>query len=401
MTDIPEISEIPVLADDPFDSENLANPYAWFESIRAAGPIVWFEKYGVYCTGRFEQVDAILRDWRNFTSTGGPGLSDIRKPGNWRTPGAIVEADPPAHSQIRGAMNKILSPRVIRDWREAFDKEAEQLTSAIATAGRFDAVSDLIEPFILKIFPDALGTRMSERENLLILGNHGFNAVGPMNALFFETESQMKEIALWAEENHRRESLLPGGFGEKIFEAEADGQLPQGTALSLLRTLLRGGLDTTISGMGTLLRLLAQNPDQWALLKSDFGLIGNALDEALRLESPIQTFYRTTVGEVDFAGHRLKDDTKVQVYTGAANRDPARWEDPDRFDITRKTAGHVAFGAGVHNCLGKMMAKSETESLFTALLKRIRTIELDGEFSHRPINTLRTLQSLPLRVTLE
>jgi hypothetical protein len=194
--------------------------------------------------------------------------------------------------------------------------------------------------------------------------------------------------------------MVPGGFGELIFAAEDSGALPPGTASPMLRTLLRGGTDTTISGIGSTLRFFAEHPDQWKTAQGNPNFVRFAFEEALRLESPIRTYFRTTTSHaVDFAGHRLDPDTKVQIFPGAANRDPRKWPNPHDFDVTRKPGGHVAFGSGIHNCVGQMISRMEFECLLNSLIRRVDKLELAGEPRFRMNNALRTLDTLPLRVT--
>jgi hypothetical protein len=181
-----------------------------------------------------------------------------------------------------------------------------------------------------------------------------------------------------------------------LFEAEADAELPQGDAARLMRTFLRGGMDTTIAGIGAALRLLALSPDLWSRLRGDRALAKVAFEEALRLESPIQTYYRTTRPGAQVAGIALQPDVKLQLLIGAANRDPRRWSTPDRFDLDRNPSGHIAFGYGIHVCIGQMIARLEAECLFGALLDRVERLELAGAPVYRPLNALRTLDRLPL-----
>ncbi|MEC7258972.1 MAG: cytochrome P450, partial [Pseudomonadota bacterium] len=147
----------PELDIDPFTEANLIDPTAVQTAIRETAPVVWLSRYNLYAVGRHDLVQRALSDYACFTSTGGIGMSDIRKPGAWRTPSPIAEIDPPGHADVRRALQKVLSPVVIRQWREDFTREAEARADAIMGSGTIEAVSELVEPFILKVFPDALG----------------------------------------------------------------------------------------------------------------------------------------------------------------------------------------------------------------------------------------------------
>jgi hypothetical protein len=173
--------------------------------------------------------------------------------------------------------------------------------------------------------------------------------------------------------------MLPGGFGLKIFEAEDRGEFAPGKAALHLRSFFRAGVDTTIGGIGHTLHLLARHPDQYALLHADPARARNAFEEGIRLESPALVLFRTTSGEVELSGCGLKADTKVAYYPGAANRDPRKWMDPQRFDITRDVAGvHRAFGYGAHACIGQMIARLEAECIIGAMAKRAEEARTGG-----------------------
>ena len=125
----------------------------------------------------------------------------------------------------------------------------------------------------------------------------------------------------------------------------------------------------------------------------------NAFEEAVRFESPVQTFFRTTTKDVEIGGCKVGEGEKILMFLGAANRDPRRWNDPDRYDITRKTSGHVGFGAGVHMCVGQLVARLEGEVMLAALARKVAAIEISGPVKRRYNNTLRGLESLPITLT--
>jgi len=237
-------------------------------------------------------------------------------------------------------------------------------------------------------------------ERLIITGELNFNQMGPNNARLQRALERAEPILAWYAEQLKRERMVPGGFGLKIFEAEDRGEFAPGKAALHLRSFFRAGVDTTISGIGHALHLLARHPAQYALLHADPARARNAFEEAIRLESPAMVLFRTTTGDVELSGCRLKANTKVGYYPGAANRDPRQWSEPQRYDITRDVAGvHRAFGFGAHVCIGQMIARLEAECILGAIAKRAKAIELTGEPQLRIVNTLRTLHHLPLRVT--
>jgi 4-methoxybenzoate monooxygenase (O-demethylating) len=165
-------------------------------------------------------------------------------------------------------------------------------------------------------------------------------------------------------------------------------------------SLLSAGVDTTIDSIGLCLRTLAEHPDQWAMLRHDPDLARSAFEEATRFDSSSQSLFRTTLEDFEFQGVRLRRHQKVLVLIGAAGRDPAKWSEPDRFDITRRvTASQIGYGAGIHSCVAQMMARLEAEVFFRALARKVQDIELIGAATVRLQSGLRGLSSLPIRLT--
>lgn len=393
-----DLLDPPVLDIDPFSDENLRNPYPFFEQLRETAPVVYIKPYDYYAVGRFDEVRIVASDHERFTTTGGIGLSDIRKPGAWRPKSPITEVDPPDHTSVRGALQKVMSPLVIRQWREEFEHEAERVAEKVVKQGVVDGVSDVAEAFVLSAFPRLIGIDIP-KERLIITGELNFNQLGPNNERLQKALKRAEPIMDWYADQLKRDKMLPGGFGEKIHQAEDRGEFAEGTAEAHVRSFFRAGVDTTIAGIGLTLNQLARHPEQFEMLKTDPSKIKNAFEEGIRFESPAQVLFRTTTADVELSGYRLKADTKIGYYPGSANRDPRKWSDPDRFDATRKVLGeHIAFGAGAHVCIGQMIARLEAECILGAIIKRAKAITPMGTPSYRLINTLRTLDTLPLRI---
>jgi cytochrome P450 len=347
---------------------------------------------------RHAEAGIVASDYARFTTEGGVGMSDIRKPGAWRTRSPIAELDPPQHTRVRAALQKILSPLVVKSWKEKFAQRAEEIADQVVARGSVDGVADIAEAYVLDVFPSVLGVDVPP-ERIKLTGELNFNQIGPNNERVARILERAGPILEWYQQVLQREYMLPGGFGEKIYQAEDAGEFDKGTAPLHVRTFFRAGVDTTIAGIGSTLKLLAEHPDQFALVKANPALVKGAFEEALRLESPAQVMFRTTTGEVELGGVRLAADTKVGYHMGAANRDPRQWTDPDRYDVTRQTTGvHRAFGAGAHVCIGQMIARMEAESILGAVIRRVQSIEPAGTARWRPVNTLRTLDVLPLRL---
>lgn len=389
---------IPALDIDPFCQAFFDDPYPAHAAIRDAGPVIYLPAYDVYALARYEDVRAMLLDWSSYSSARGVGLSDFTKEKPWRLPSLLLETDPPLHDRTRALMDKVLSPGAVRGLREAFAAAAEGLIDALLVRGTFDAVRDLAEAYPLTVFPDAVGMPAENRRFLLPYGNMVFNSFGPRNALFEAAVVDAEPVLSWVQAQSRREALSPSGFGAAIHAAADAGEFSVAEAEVLVRSLLTAGVDTTVNGLCAAVYCLARFPSAFEQLRVDPSLARAAFEEAVRLESPVQTFFRTTTRDVSIGEETIPEGSKVLMFLGAANRDPARWDRPDNYEITRRNAGHVGFGTGIHGCVGAVLARLEGELVLGALARKVGSIEIVGEPKRRYNNTLRGLASLPVRM---
>lgn len=389
----------PVLDGDPFAMETLADPVPFDTQVREAGPLVWLSRHDVLATGRHSQVDAIFRNWEIFSSAAGTGLINVKREANWRKPSVILDTDPPDHTRTRAVMTRVLSPQAMRKLRAQFTAEADRLVDGLVEVGEFDAAADLAEAFPLTVLPNAVGMDPAGREHLIPYSNVNFQAMGPRNALWEQAVAEAGDSAEYVAWQMRREALTDDGLGADIYAAADAGDITQEQAGLLVRTFLSAGVDTTIFGIGFALHSLMQNPDQWALLRERPTLARHVFEETLRHTPPSPIIGRTTRVPTEIDGIPVPADQKVLLFIAAANRDPERWEDPDRFDITRQASGHMAFGAGIHACVGQLIARMEAECLISAVARKISRLELVGEPQIKYSNWLRGFTSLPVRVT--
>jgi 4-methoxybenzoate monooxygenase (O-demethylating) len=390
---------VPRSSFDPFSVDFLRDPHPAHEALREAGPIVWLDKYGAYAAARHAEVRQILGDPATFCSSRGVGLADFQRETPWRPPSLVLERDPPEHDRARGVLNRALSATVMRSLRGRFAAAADELADKLARRVRFDAVADCAEVYPMMVLPDAIGLSKQGRDHLLPYAATVFNMFGPDNELRRVAVAQMAPHVEWIASQCRREALSDDGIGAMIHAGADAGHVTRPEAELLVRSLLSAGFDTTVHGLGAAMRQLALNPDQFAALRADPTKARAAFEEALRLETPVQTFFRTTTREVEIGGATIPEGEKVLMLLGAANRDPRKWPDPDRYDIGRSTAGHVAFGAGVHMCVGQLLARLEGETLLGGLAHAFAGIEPDGEPTPLLNNTLRGWVWLPVKAT--
>jgi hypothetical protein len=374
-------------------------------ALREAGPVVYLSRYDVYAFARYEQVHAALVNWQEFQSGAGVGLSNFRYEKPWRPPSLLLEADPPRHDAPRRVLRQILGPRALQRLREWWHADAEALVDQVLAehgsghGAEFDAVPALSEAFPLRVFPDAVGLPREGREHLLPYGDHAFNAFGPANDLVAKGAPRVAELSGWVGSVCARVALSADGFGAGIWAASDRGEITPEQAPLVVRSLLTAGVDTTVAGLSATLYGLASNPEQWQRLRAEPRLARVAFDEAVRWESPVQTFFRTATTDVTVAGVLIPSGKKILMFLAAANRDPRRWAAPDEFDLGRDPSGHVGFGMGLHQCVGQHVARLESEALITVLARRVSRIELAGPTRRHHNNTLRHFESLPLRLT--
>ncbi|MCX7685595.1 MAG: cytochrome P450 [Acetobacteraceae bacterium] len=383
---------------DPYSDEVLENPHPAHAVLRDLGPVVRLSRYGVHAVARYAEVRAVLEDWQAFSSARGVGIEDFARTKPWRLPSVVLETDPPLHDRTRGVQSRVLSPLALSALKEPFAAAAEELVERLVGIGEFDAVPELAEAYPLTVFPDAMGMPRENRRFLLPYGNMVFNSFGPRNANFEAAVQDAAPVIAWVQAQSLRENLAPQGFGAEIHAAADRGEITAEEAPQVVRSVLTAGGDTTVSAIGAMLHCLARFPGQYERVRAEPRLIRNAFEEAVRHESPVQTFFRTTTRPVEIGGETIGEGEKVLMFLGSANRDPRRWDRPDDYDVTRRTAGHVGFGAGIHACVGMALARMEGEAVLSALVRRVARIEIAGEVRRRRNNTLRGFASLPLRL---
>lgn len=384
---------------DPYTTENLLSPYPMHERLREAGPVVRLKPYPtVLACARYEQVRAVLTNHATFISGAGVGLSNFNQETPFRPKSPILEADPPLHTRTHGVLMRILGPQTVSRLRAQFMTDAERIVERCMAQGEIDGIGDLARAYPLQVFPDAIGLQQAGRENLPLYTDMVLNAMGPRNAVFEKSVERGAPVTQWIMAHCQRDRLAPGGFGDQVYRAADSGEITQEQATLLVRSLLGAGVDTTIAALGNALFALAHHPDQYAKLHADPALARPAFEEALRWESTAQTFYRTAASDCEIAGVPVPANTKVLCMLASANRDPRKWRDPDRYDIERRPNGHTGFGIGIHACVGQLIARLEAEALLGALAQRAKRIEPAGAHTRRLNNTMRVLDSLPLRL---
>lgn len=385
---------IPTYDADLYSDESLTSPYGHLRHVRELGPVVWLESHEVYVVSHYSDVRAVLGDPEVFCSGQGVGLNEFINVGGL---GTTLMSDGDQHKQLRSVIGRPLTPKALVALRGEAELRAVGLADRVVKARRFDAVADLAEVLPSTWVPDLLGWPAAGRDRLLDWASAAFDGLGPLNERAMAAGPGLLEMADFAQQV--ASSTLPdSSMGAEILAAAALGDIDKAQCPMMFIDYLGPSLDTTIAALGNAVWLFATHPHQWSLLRDDPRRVNHAINEVLRLESPISGFTRVTTRATEIAGVGLPAGARVLVSFASANRDERRWEAPDQFDITRNSAAHVGFGYGEHACVGMGLARLELAAVLSALVERVECIELAGPTVRKLNNLIRSFASLPVTV---
>jgi len=273
-----------------------------------------------------------------------------------------------------------LSPKALNHMAQAFAREAALVVDRVlASDSDIDAVSAICRPFVYKVLPDLLGLPERGREHMEAFGHMVWATMGPMNGLFHEAMVGSEPVLAWVEECCERQNLHSDGLGMAMFHAADRGEITQAEAKLLVQILLSAAADTTVMTLGTAIRAFCEFPEQYQNLRRNPSMTRTAFDESLRWDSPSRMAGRITTRDVEIEGCVIPAGTRCGLLFAAANRDPRKWADPDRFDIGRDVRGQVGWGAGVHMCVGRTLAQLEADAMLGAMLPRIQRFKGAGD----------------------
>ncbi len=381
----------PVFAPDFWSDAVILDPYPHYDTLRSAGPAVWLAANGAWALTQYDTVRAALLDAATFSSASGCMMNE---PMNAATQGIMLCSDDPEHLAMRRLFARPLQPKALAELRPRFEALAAAKVGTLLSGGSFDAVRDLAHFLPLAVVTELVGLDDEGRASMLTWAAGIFDAFGPLSSPRTLTGLEIaQQVIAYVRERVKRTNLVPGGWGEALFLAADRGEISETTARMMLVDYLTPSLDTTINATSAAIELFAKNPDQWDALRTDPTLIPHAINEVIRLESPIRAFARLVTRDVVIGDARLEAGDRALMLYACANRDPAKYLLPDRFDITRRPSDHLGFGMGTHLCAGMHLAKLEITVLLETLLRRVARFEV-AKPVRRPHNTLRGLASL-------
>jgi len=383
---------------DPFGAAAVRNARAVDDALRELAPAVKLSRENITLVTRYEHVAAGLRDWKTFSSRSRP----------WHDPKSVrpellLTDDPPKHTAVRAVIAEALAPKALASMGEAFRADAEALVLRLRekSGTTVDAMAEITRPFVYKVLPDLLGIPLAGRENLYAFGNMVWATLGPVNELFHAAMKDSGPVIEWVERCCSRENLTPGSLGMQMFLAADRGAIRPDEAKLLVGILLSAAADTTVMTLGNAIRAFALFPQQYQLVRTEPTLVRAAFEESLRWDSPSRLAGRITTEDVEIEGVVIPEGERCGLMFAAANRDPRRWSQPDRFDVRRDNRAHLGWGQGIHACVGRVLAGLEADALLGALARHISSFEATGEpepwmtaIGHGP-------QRLPVRFTVQ
>ncbi|WP_433755778.1 cytochrome P450 [Nocardia sp. CA-135398] len=388
-------ADVPVSDYDPYDDANLLDPWEGYRQLRDAGPIVWLRKYEMYAATRYSTVRRVLEDWQTWSSAYGVMMNDEM---NQVLRGNTLCSDGADHDALRRAVIRPLRPTSLKALSDDITREAVLITERLVARGRFDAVTELAHHLPLAVVSNMVGLPEEGREHMLVWASEMFNCFGPRNERTVSAFPVLEEMVNYAATQAVRGKLKPGSWAEALHDAADRGEVPREAVPVMMIDYMGPSLDTTIFAIANAVDLFARHPDQWDLVRADPSLIPGAVNEVLRLESPIQDFSRYSVQDYDLEGITIPAGSRAIAFYGAGNRDEREFVEPDTFDVRRNPRNHLGFGAGPHQCVGMNLARMEMNALFTELARRVERFEIQD--SRRSLhNILRGFDRLEVTVS--
>jgi cytochrome P450 len=359
---------------DVFDDAVVADPYPAYRRLRELGPLVWMRRHHMWALPRYAEVRAALRDWQTFSSASGVGMTDEVN----NRPPALLTSDPPLHTRRRKVPQGEMSVRALRSVEPELRAKADALVDRLVAGGTFDAVGDLAQPYTVSVVGDLVGLPEEGRSQLLAGSNAGFDRFGPANRHYRAAEPAFRQLLDYVQTVAVPGRLDPDGIGARLYATAGNGHLHPRECPSMMLVYVWPSMDTTIAAIASMIRRFALHPDQWDLVRDEPDLIPAAFNETLRIDSPVRLFTRVTTRDVGM----LPAGTRIMVMMGSANRDERHYPDPDRFDVRRNPTDHLAFGHGVHHCVGAPLARLEAYAVIGALARRVPRFTLLDERRH-------------------
>jgi cytochrome P450 len=389
---------------DPFSLEIDDDPYPVWKRMREEAPLYYNDRYNFYALSRYEDVEPALPNWQTYRSGRGT-TADILFAGIEVPPGILLFEDPPLHDLHRRLLSGVFTPRRMLAVEDLVRGFCARALDPLLDSEDFDFVADLgaIMPmrtigFLLGIPEEGQQKIRDRNDQLISVGGSKDEVVDP-NTAFAESLAQFAEYIEWRS-THPSDDLMTELLNAEIDDPDGTRRkLDRNEVLAYTAMVAGAGNETTARLIGSMGQLLGEHPDQRHELVADPSLIPSAVEETLRFEPPSPVQARYVARDVEVRGQTITEGSFMLLLNASANRDPAKFVEPDSFDIHRK-GGHLSFGQGIHFCLGAALARLEARVALEEVLKRWSDWDVDYANARRAhTSSVRGWGNLPVKIT--
>ncbi len=388
---------------NPWDENFRANPYPHYHPLLAGPPRIIDMRFKFVLAARYADVRAILMDHAAFSSVPPTGIMFDEQAKAFGDAPTMLGSDPPTQTRLRRLVSRDFTPRRIRELEPRIREIAKNLLEAAERRGEFDVMTDLANPLPVMVISDLLGVPPSEYQQFKNWSDKIIEADNTLPGAPIPDEIKPAFVELKAyfteEIGRRRKSPGPDLVSALVAAHDEAEALSADELLQFVVLLLLAGNETTTNLIGNGMLALGRNPASMAALRSNPGLMRGAIEEMLRYDGPVQATFRTATKDTTVGGTLIAAGMGVFVIIAAANRDPAQFKDPEKFDITRESNEQVAFGEGIHFCIGAPLARMEGSIAIGSALERFPNLRLknpDAPVTYKGSYFLRGLSRLEM-----
>jgi cytochrome P450 len=364
--------------------------------MRRTAPVYFDASHYSWNVFRYQDVQQALSDYAHFSSQFGNGRQDASQP----LGASMISTDPPRHRQLRALVTQAFTPRAVDALAPRIATIVNDLLDQVMARGEMDVIDDFGVPLPVTVIAEMLGIPPADRERFKLWSDAVVSSADAGGGDGYSDGAGRAMAAYFMEMIEQRRRAPGDDLISGLLAAEIDGQhltLPE--LLGFGSLLLVAGNETTTNLLGNALLTFAERPDIWAQLRADPQLLPQAIEEVLRYRSPVQSMFRVTTSEVTLGEKTIPSGSWVIAWIGSANHDEAQFADPGTYDLQRTPNRHLAFGHGIHFCLGAPLARLEARIALQAMLERFRSVELvpGARLERMPSTIVYGPRSVPMR----